>query len=47
MKAFIHIFRETEEITIKDMNPKHVKVLQESINDYMVRNKYNPIINGP
>lgn len=44
MKAFIHIFRETEEIMVKDMNPKHVKLLQESINEYMIRNKYNPVI---
>ena len=44
MKAFIHIFRETEEIMVKDMNPKHVKALQDSINEYMVRNKYNPVI---
>ena len=44
MKAFIHIFRETEEIMVKDMNPAHVKLLQESIDDYMYRHKYSPII---
>lgn len=44
MKAFIHIFRETEEIMVKDMNPAHIKLLQESIDDYMKRNKYNPVI---